>query len=85
MDQSIPTSFRLATITKNDDRMMHATLARLRSLMLDSMAVALEERLAQPGSAAFRVEERVSLLIDRARSISAMTASRWAAKASPYV
>jgi DNA replication protein DnaC len=50
---------------RNDEMMMHTTLAQLRSLKLDGLAAGLEEQLAQPGMAALSFEERVALLIDR--------------------
>ena len=45
--------------------MMHTTLAQLRTLKLDGLAMGLEEQLAQPGMAALSFEERVALLVDR--------------------
>jgi DNA replication protein DnaC len=45
--------------------MMHTTLAQLRTLKLDGLALGLEEQLAQPGMAALSFEERVALLVDR--------------------
>lgn len=45
--------------------MMHTTLAQLRQLKLDGLAIALEEQLGQPGMTAMSFEERIALLIDR--------------------
>lgn len=45
--------------------MMHTTLAQLRTLKLDGLALGLEEQMAQPGMAALSFEERVALLVDR--------------------
>lgn len=45
--------------------MMHTTLAQLRTLKLDGLALGLEEQLTQPGMAAMSFEERLALLVDR--------------------
>ena len=45
--------------------MMHTTLAQLRALKLDGLAMGLEEQLAQSGMSAMSFEERLALLIDR--------------------
>lgn len=45
--------------------MMHATLAQLRALKLDGLAVGLEEQMGQPGMAGMSFEERIALLVDR--------------------
>ena len=45
--------------------MMQTTLAQLRTLKLDGLALGLEEQLKQPGMAAMSFEERLALLIDR--------------------
>ncbi len=50
---------------RNDEMMIHTTLAQLRSLKLDGLATGLEEQLAQPGMTALSFEERVALLVDR--------------------
>jgi len=45
--------------------MMHTTLAQLRTLKLDGLAMGLEEQLTLPGIAAMSFEERFALLVDR--------------------
>jgi DNA replication protein DnaC len=45
--------------------MMHSTLAQLRSLKLEGLALGLKEQLTQPGMAAMSFEERLALLVDR--------------------
>jgi DNA replication protein DnaC len=57
-------------ITTNKDikMMMHHTLAQLRALKLDGLALALEEQLAQPGLAGLSFEERLTMLVDRETS-----------------
>lgn len=50
---------------RNDEMMIHTTLAQLRSLKLDGLANGLEEQLAQPGMTALSFEERMALLVDR--------------------
>jgi DNA replication protein DnaC len=50
---------------RNDEMMMHTTLAQLRTLKLDGLAQGLEQQLAQPGMAAMSFEERLALLVDQ--------------------
>jgi DNA replication protein DnaC len=50
---------------RNDDMMMHTTLAQLRALKLDGLAAGLEEQLAQADMTALSFEERLALLVDR--------------------
>lgn len=45
--------------------MMHATLAQLRHLKLEGLALGLEEQLTQPGITGMSFEERLALLVDR--------------------
>lgn len=45
--------------------MLHNTIAQLRTLKLDGLAVGLEEQLAQAGMSALSFEERLALLVDR--------------------
>ena len=45
--------------------MMHTTLAQLRELKLEGLAMALQEQLAQPDMAALSFEERFGLLVER--------------------
>ena len=53
------------TTNKGNEMMMHHTLAQLRALKLNGLAFALEEQLAQPGSAGLSFEERLTLLVER--------------------
>ncbi|WP_313031497.1 IS21-like element helper ATPase IstB [Massilia alkalitolerans] len=45
--------------------MMHTTLAQLRELKLEGLAMALQEQLAQPDMSALSFEERFGLLVER--------------------
>ncbi len=45
--------------------MMHNTIAQLRDLKLEGLAVALQEQLGQPEVAALSFEERLTLLVER--------------------
>ena len=45
--------------------MMHTTLAQLRALKLNGLAIGLEEQLTQPGMVSMSFEERMALLVDR--------------------
>lgn len=45
--------------------MMHATIAQLRTLKLDGLAMSPEQQLTQPGINALSFEERLALLVDR--------------------
>ena len=45
--------------------MMHTTIAQLRALKLNGLALGLEEQLTQPGMSAMSFEERLTLLVER--------------------
>ena len=45
--------------------MMHATMAQLRTLKLDGLAMSPEQQLTQPGINALSFKERLALLVDR--------------------
>lgn len=45
--------------------MMNATIAQLRELKLEGLAMALQEQLAQPDMAVLSFEERLGLLVER--------------------
>uniref|UniRef100_E6QR02 Helper of transposition of ISCARN95, IS21 family, ORFB n=2 Tax=mine drainage metagenome TaxID=410659 RepID=E6QR02_9ZZZZ len=50
---------------RNDEMMIHTTLAQLRTLKLDGFATGLEEQMTQPGMTALSFEERMALLVDQ--------------------